>query len=328
MFDKGAAGVKKGLFGDFLIAGEIIIIGLAAAAHLSAIVLGWSFGRCALVFAGLVCAALAGGAGVLLFRWIHSGKRFFGGEDRIFALRNPGRREGCLYAVFALICLSQLIFICMGDTNYREGDMTVETVGSFLASDALYQVNPMTGFPYTQGIPSRLKILCLPTLYASLARMTGLSPAAVVWKVIPMIIFVSSYAAFTLLSFSLFPETADDSYREKRAFFMTIVSLLVWVGAYQPGMDGFQLLCGGWMGVTIRNLVLLPWLLSLCLRKKWFLAALCIPAEACIVWTLYGCGVCLPFLLCMGILQGCRGMRGLREKKGGRQNLHDDMRLD
>ncbi len=302
--------MKKGMFGDFLIAGEIVIIGLAAAAHLTAVVLGWSFSRCVLFFAGLVCAALVGGAGVLSVGRIRSGKPFFPGKGDKPALRKPGRTEGCLYAVSALIFLTQLIFICMGDTNYREGDMTVETVGSFLAADALYQVNPMTGFPYTQGIPSRLKILCLPTLYASLSRLTGLSPAIVVWKVIPVITLVSSYAAFTLLSVSLFPETDRDAYREKRACFMTVVSLLMWVGAYQPGMDGFQLLCGGWMGVTIRNLVLLPWLLSLCLRRKWIYAALCIPAEACIVWTLYGCGVCLLFLLCMGTIQVCRGMRG------------------
>lgn len=299
--------MKKGLFGDFLIAGEIVVIGLAEAAHLAAIVLGWNFSRCAMVFGMCVCVVLAGGAaGILVYR-LRSGKRFFRRREGESARRVhfESAAEGWMYAVFALSFLSQFVFICMGDTNYREGDLTVETVGSFLATDALYQVNPMTGLPYTQGIPSRLKILCLPTLYASLSRLTGLSPVTIVWKVIPVVTLVSCYTAFALLSVSLFPKTEENAYREKRACFMTIVSLLMWVGAYQGGMDGFQLLCGGWMGVTIRNLVFLPWLLSLCLRRKWLLAALCIPAEVCIVWTLYGCGVCLPFLLGMGILQHC-----------------------
>lgn len=272
-----------------------------------------------MVFGGFVCAVLAGcGAGLLVYR-IRSGKRFFRREDGMSV------RQACfeclaasrMYAVFGLMILSQFVFICMGDTNYRQGDMTLETVGSFLATDALYQVNPMTGMPYTQGIPSRLKILCLPTLYASLSGLTGLSPMTVVWKVIPVVTLVSSYTAFALVSVSLFPKTEEGAYRKKRACFMTIVSLLMWVGAYQSGMDGFQLLCGGWMGVTIRNLVLLPWLLSLCLRRKWLLAVLCIPAEACIVWTLYGCGVCLPFLLGMGILQHCfreNGSAAMRRK--------------
>ena len=287
--------MKKGLSGDFLIAGEIVIIGLAAAAHLAAVFFGWSFSMCALLFGALLCAGLTGGGGIWLFCRVRSGKFFSRGENRTAALRIRfgSRTEGWLCAVFALMFLSQIIFICMGDTNCREGDMTVETVGSFLASDALYQINPMTGHPYTQGIPSRLRILCLPTLYACLSRLTGMSPMTVVWKVIPVITLVSSYTAFTLVSVSLFPKMEGEVYGEKRACFMTIVSLLMWVGAYQPGMDGFQLLCGGWMGVTIRNLVFLPWLLSLCLRRKWIFAALCIPAEICIVWTLYGCGICL-----------------------------------
>ena len=136
-----------------------------------------------------------------------------------------------------------------------------------------------------------------------------------VWKVIPVVTLISSYTAFAMLAVSLFPKAGEKAYREKRASFMTVVSLLMWVGAYQAGVDGFQLLCGGWMGVTIRNLVLLPWLLSLCIRKKWFWAVLCIPAEACIVWTLYGCGVCLPFLLALGILQRCGGKSGTAAAK-------------
>ena len=260
-----------------------------------------------MVFAVFVCAVLAGCGAVLLICRIRSGKRFFQREDgrSVRQACFESLAEGRMYGIFGLLLLSQFAFIWMGDTNYRGGDMTVETVGSFLATDALYQVNPMTGLPYTQGIPSRLKILCLPALYASLSKLTGLSPMTVIWKVIPAVTLVSSYTAFALLSFSLFPKGEGDSGRKKRACFMIILSLLMWAGAYQPGMDGFQLLCGGWMGVTIRNLVFLPWLLSLCLRKKWLLAALCVPAEACIVWTLYGCGVCLPFLLGMGILQRC-----------------------
>ncbi len=306
--------MKRGLFGDNLIAGEIVIIGAAAAVHLAAAVFGWSFGRCAMVLGGLVCAVPVCG---VLFYGIRSGKRLSGSGDDAPAgkLRFQSRTECCLYAVFTLIFLSQLAFICMGDSNYRQGDMTVETVGSILETDGVYQVNPMTGLPYTGGIPLRLKVLCLPTLYAGLSKMTGMSPADMVWKVIPVVTLISSYTAFAMLAVSLFPKAGEKAYREKRASFMTVVSLLMWVGAYQAGVDGFQLLCGGWMGVTIRNLVLLPWLLSLCIRKKWLWAVLCIPAEACIVWTLYGCGVCLPFLLALGILQRCGGKSGTAAAK-------------
>lgn len=293
----------KYLAGDFLIAAEIILIGLAEVAHLAAVSAGWPFARCALLFGVLLCIALL--CGICLW-YLRRGR--FGRLACSMPLPSSAVERG-FYALCALLFLSQLVFVCLPDTAYRGGDMTVETVGSFLAEDALYRVNPMTGLPYTEGLPSRLKILCLPTLYGSLCKLTGLSPVAVVRKVVPVVTLVSCYTAFALLAVTLFPREEGTKCREKRACFLTVVSLLLWAGAYQVGMDGFGLLCCGWRGVVIRNLVLLPWLLSLCLRRRWLLAALCIPAEACMVWTLYGCGVCLPFLLGMAGSQW-RGRKG------------------
>ena len=40
-------------------------------------------------------------------------------------------------------------------------------------------------------------------------------------------------------------------------------------------------------------MVLLPYLLSCLMDRKYTGVILCILAEACIVWTLYGAGVCL-----------------------------------
>ena len=282
---------------------EFAAIGLAAAAHVASIFLGLSFSVCAGLLGGLVCAAAAGGIFFLLrCRKTHGGAETES-KSFLYRMRPEGMWEGILYSVTAVLFLTQLLFIWIGDGVYRGGDLTVETVGSFLAENGLYQVNPLTGLPYTAGIPSRLKILCLPTLYGSLCKLTGMSPSMIVVRVIPTVILVSCYFAFGLLATVFFPEEGASSFREKRACFMTIVSLLLWVGAYQYGMDGFDLLCSGWRGVTIRNLVLIPWLLSLCLRKKWLLAILCVVCEACIVWTLYGCGVCLPVLAGMAVIQ-------------------------
>jgi membrane-bound ClpP family serine protease len=60
-----------------------------------------------------------------------------------------------------------------------------------------------------------------------------------------------------------------------------------------PGVDGFDVFYGGFRGVTIRAAVLLPYLLSCLMDRKYTGVILCILAEACIVWTLYGAGVCL-----------------------------------
>lgn len=210
------------------------------------------------------------------------------------------RTEMVLYGLFLAVAASQLIFICAGDTMYREKDMTVETVGSFLVSDTVYQVNPMTGMPYLEGMPLRWKILCLPTLYGSLCRLTGLRPELVVWTIVPVAVLAGSYTAFAVLGKALFPEDG-----KKRACFLMTVAVLLWVGAYGYGMDGFGVLCCGWRGTTIRNAVILPWLLSLCIRKKWLGALLCILAEACIAWTFYGLGACAAVVAGMALAQLC-----------------------
>ena len=182
----------------------------------------------------------------------------------------------------------------------------VETVESFLVSDGIYQVNPMTGMPYAEGMPLRLKILCLPTLYGSLCRWTGLEPGLMVQRIVPMAVLLGSYGAFSLLGRTLFPQEG-----RMRALFLLLVSALMWAGAYAYGMEGFDLLCSGWRGVSIRGGVLLPWTASLCLRRKWPGVCLCVLAEACTVWTFYGCGACLAMaagLAAAGLL--CRKLSG------------------
>ena len=61
-------GVRKISFGDFLLTGEIIIIGMAEAVHLAALFLGLSFARCSKILGGLTGAAFVFGAGFLLVR--------------------------------------------------------------------------------------------------------------------------------------------------------------------------------------------------------------------------------------------------------------------
>lgn len=307
--DKEGVRMKGNYLGDYLIMGIISIIGLAEVVHLAAMFLGLPFGRCAMLWGGLSGTAVLAVAGMFFYHW----KK---GSRNLEKVEKRNALEGILFLVFAILVISQLIFVCTGNTACREGDMTLETVKSFLAADGIYRINPMTGAAYTAGMPFRLKILCLPTLYACICRITGLSPDFVVRILIPVIVLVSCYASFGVLACSLFPAEETVSGR-KRACFLAAAALIMWVGTYRYGMDGFQLLYCGWRGVTIRNCVLLPWLLSLCIRGKWMSAVLCILAEACMVWTLYGCGWCLFAALGMaaaGLYRRKRAEKSLRER--------------
>ena len=305
--------MRRNTFRDCLITGEIAVIGLAEISHLTGAFLGLSFTACAVLLAVSLGVLFVLGTGFLAVR-----RKFIFVKSE--GKPSPDSAEKFLYAVFALMVISQLIFIGMGNAIYRKGDMMAETVESFLVFDRIYQVNPMTGMPYTDGIPSRLKILCLPTLYGSLCKWTGLPPVLVVQKIVPMAVLLGSYLSFSLLGSVLFPGDSPEDGR-KRAGFLFLVSILLWVGSYRYGMEGFDLLCCGWRGVSIRGGVLLPWLLSLCLRRKWFGTFLCVAAEGCIVWTLYGCGVCLAVAAGMAaaglICSRIPGISGSREAARG-----------
>jgi hypothetical protein len=60
--------------------------------------------------------------------------------------------------------------------------------------------------------------------------------------------------------------------------------------------EGYGILHGGYLGTTIRNSILIPVVLHSALERKWILAALCVLAEACIVWTFWGFGLCVIIL--------------------------------
>lgn len=264
---------------DSLLTGWTAVIGAAEAVHLLGVFRGLSLKTCTFLLGGILICMTSVMAAVFLISGRREKKTPGGKWDkRLFLSILPP----------ALLFLSQAVFLLLQGGVCLKKDMTLETVASFLYTDGIYQVNPLTGAPYAGGIPLRLKILCLPTFYSILCKLFSLEPQTAVWQAVPCITLVCSYGAFFCLGRTLFPES-----RKRQACFLTVAALLFWAGSYAPGMDGFGILFGGWQGVTVRNVVLIPYLISLCLRRKWKPVILCIAAEACLVWTLYGAGACV-----------------------------------
>lgn len=274
---------------DWVITCLILCIGAAQAVHLGCLFGGMALRSGSRVYAVLLVLCMAITLALALFERRH----------RQPADRAAGSLRGGAAAfrfAFGVSVALQLLFLLMGGNHYLEGDMTAETVVSFLQTDGIYRVNPMTGLEYTAGLPMRIKILSLPTLYAMLCRILGCSPTLLVWWIVPAAVCILCYCAFGSLAQALFPGEAS-----RRAFFLLVVSLVLWAGSYLFGMDGFGLLFCGWRAVTIRNLILLPYTLSLCLRRRYAEVVLCVLAEACICWTLYGMGMCLALTVLYGL---------------------------
>ncbi len=292
---------RKLYMADRLLVGFMAEIGLAELSHLAGAVLGRSFADvCRLFGMGVVVLSILS-MGVWL--WTRRNERAGGGNWR---RKHVGRSDDVtpfvagLFLVFCLMVIYQIMVIVDGDFLYRTGDMTVETVESFLEEDGVYRINPLTGNAYTGGVPLRIRILCLPTLYGILCRLFQMSATELVWKLIPLHVLLMSYLAYVVITRTLFARKKDGT---DRLLFMTLIAAVFCVGNYLYGMDGFNLLYCGFRGVAIRNAVLLPYVFGLALRRKWRLAVFCILAELCIVWTLYGMGACLAVTLGMAAVR-------------------------
>lgn len=257
----------------------IMVIGVSEASHLLGVFLHRPLSECAT----LLLVAFAAGCTALVLQAV---LLWLGKKERAARVPLTGGELG-LSALLLLLAAAQAGYVLLEAERYVQGDMTVETVESFLRTGSIYGENPLTGGPVGEGMPARLKVLCLPTLYASICTLLHVTPQFLVWKAVPVVVLLGSYGAYACLARGLFP---DD--RRKRLLFLACTSLLFWVGSHAPGMDGFGLLTAGWRGETLRGAILVPYAVSLCLRRKYFHAILCCIAETCILWTSVGLGAC------------------------------------
>lgn len=260
--------------------GALFCLGMAEVSQLAAIVLALSLGQVCGLYAALAgFCTLLGGICLLCNR----------GAGNARKPKTSGCAAGNRFipALFFLIFLAQVIYIYYRRGMLVAGDIVLETVQSFLAEDGIYKVQPLTGQLYTQDMPMRIRILCLPTLYAVLSRTWGIDAAMLVQYIVPTVVLAASYLAYYCLSGSLFGDNAKKKYT-----FLIMVALLYFFGEQASFSDGFGMLYAGYLGTSIRNMVLVPFALSAFLDRRFLRLALCLVIEICITWTFWGAGVC------------------------------------
>lgn len=269
-----------------LIEGSMITIGLAEAAHLAALFFKLPLRICVWIMAALFILGLAAAVCPWAMRLFSQNKqdkaKKESGMQRFLKLF---RLYPVLFVIIGALILFQLIWNYRMQAPYIAGDITVETVQSMLASDGIYTVNPLTGQAFTEGMPLRLQILTLPTLYAVLCSLTGISAPVMCYGIIPCIVLVLSYLVSGRWAAYLFPREG-----KKQALFLLFTALVYQFGCYGKTMDGFVLLFCGYRGAAIRTGIILPYALLCVLQNKWRGVILCLLAEICVVWTFYGVG--------------------------------------
>ena len=97
-------------------------------------------------------------------------------------------------------------------------------------------------------------------------------------------------------------------------WFLVFVGLLFWLCEGSVYLEGYGVLHAGWLGTTIRSCVLIPLCLYGALKRRWLVSVLCVLAEACIVWTLWGLGMCAVVFAGVVVIEKCLCRH--RDKRG------------
>lgn len=216
-------------------------------------------------------------------------------------------RYPILVLSIVLIILFQIIWNFYMHEPYRKTDITTETVQTMLQEGFSNNINPMTGQPYTDGAPTRFRILVLPYVYAVICKITGILPQTLLYEWVPALVLIGSYIIYARFAAYLFKGNA-----KKQCLFMLFTALLYQFGNYAPVTDSFRLFHTGYEGTTIRAAILLPLALLSCLKGKWWLAAVCAIIEAAVVWTFYGFGYTV---LIIAVTIAIRSFTKLYEKR-------------
>lgn len=271
--------------------GSIACIGLMEVIHMMGLVGDLALAQVK-VWLGIAILVLTCLAVVFLLISVIKQKRYLG----IFT-KNQNERTIFPFLFLALLFV-QLLYVYCEEALVTSGDIILETVQSFLAEDGIYRVMPLTGEVSELGLPLRYKILCLPTLYAVLCDGFRVDAQLLVCNIIPVVVFAGMYFSYYYLSGVLFGKSAIG----KRYLFLLLVAILIFFMDGGVASNGYGGLHAGYLGTTVRNLILVPYVFAASLEKRWWKAVLCVLAEACIAWTFWGCGVCLVIGMGMFIL--------------------------
>ncbi len=286
---------------DAWVTGALFCIGLAEVLHLLGTFGHLPLGRLVLLWHGTVAAVCVSALVPVAVTYRKQRERF-----RILPQKGG---SFVLPGIFLLMVLLQTVYVYCMPAIAAPGDIMVETLRSFQATDGIYLVNPLTGQPYTQGLSLRYRILGLPTLYTVLSTSFHVDGALLIRNLIPVVVLAGTYMTYYRISRLLFGNDA-----QKKYLFLILVSLIFWCGDGAVWLDGYAALHGAWTGTSIRNLILLPYALSLGLEKDlrhtWPGMVLCVLAEACICWTFNGLGLCLALLVILLMLDKISSRKG------------------
>lgn len=162
--------------------------------------------------------------------------------------------QPCLAAVFLLLIFS--FWIYLPDTV---NDVGLETVRTTLATDMVYEYNPVTGRKLELGMYPVSKLYVLPIFYSAWASVLPVDAGAFLYYIAP--------SAVLLLHFLVIYKWVRLSAKpEHTGMLMCFYGLALLFGDYHASTLSYRLLHQGWMGQTVLMAVCVPYLGYQCIR--------------------------------------------------------------
>ena len=268
----------------WLITGLWVLLGCAEMAHLITIITNRSLQTYTTLCSVLVLAGLFAYIGIFVY-WYHGHKKSIAYSGKVTI--SPAM------LVFALLA-GMTIYRLFGDYVPDLQDAVYEIVIGNLESGSIMTAHPFLGIDAEAGVPMRLQILGLSSLYSALITFSQQSQYMIMCKMVPLGVWVLS-----ILIYWAFAEELFSGNHHKKWLFVSMVACLYLATSGSEGMAGYRLFFAGFSGETIRAVLLMPYTLYVCWRKKWSLAVIAVLAEVCLVWTTYGLGYCFIIAVCM-----------------------------
>jgi len=199
---------------------------------------------------------------------------------------------------FAAIAIAavQIFIVGMGKNISYLGDQTIETVISFINTDRIYSVDPLTGSPYLNGYPFRLALQCLPFLYSVLCTDFNVSPTILVWHIMPVFWLICGYATIYRIADSLFSRFS------RKLLMLVIFELLLWCNDATSQATGFNIFHSGYSAVIVLELLLIYWTIGSLLSRNTFAALITIAVEPMVASTKLGIGACFFIIVAFTII--------------------------
>lgn len=172
-----------------------------------------------------------------------------------------------LCILMGILFAAQIVVIFHFSPIVQE-DNTMEIVQTTLTTNSIHTYNAMTGQVSANGITIQGKFMVLPLFYAYMCRVFQMDPGVFLYRIVPVWILMLSYLVSIHLAEQVFKTEDGKADVFASIIFVLLYSVLLLFGDFLFTTISYRIFHCAWAGETIVVAIVLPFLISQCMRLK------------------------------------------------------------